>query len=98
MSEGGLGSAPEAARLRQWATQAEALGLTSCSRPLLRLVEQLEQVRKSVQAKTTPAAETLWHAYHLIRLALSQQALALATAMLVDNHHLAWKAETQCLT
>ncbi len=84
LSEGGLLAGPKVESLRMLAAQADSVGVASCARCLTRLADQLEQVRKSVGANPAAAAETLLQAHYVIRFAAAQEAIATATAPLLN--------------
>jgi hypothetical protein len=82
LAEGGVTAVRDIAPLRKLAGSAESLGLTCCARAALRLVEQLERDRKSVEPDRGRSAELLLQAYYTVRLATAQEAVAAATAQL----------------
>jgi hypothetical protein len=82
LSESGVLAVSECETLQRLATHAGSLGLESCSGPLLRLVEQLERLRKTVHADPADAAQSLLRAHYVVRYAAAQQAVTAATATL----------------
>jgi hypothetical protein len=85
VSEAGLSAAADTITLRRLATQADSLGLTACSCPLLRLAEELDRIRKSMGADARPVAGTLLHAYYAVRFADAQEAIDVALAGMVSQ-------------
>jgi hypothetical protein len=83
IGEGGLAAFRPIGELRGLATRAEALGLSSCARPVGRILEHLESQRRGEPDDADIAARDLLRAYHIIRLAAAQEAVAAATAQLV---------------
>jgi hypothetical protein len=81
-AEGGLRSARNADALRNLAAQADAVGLAACARPVTLLANQLDGIRKSIEADSAQAAGTLLRAYYVIRFAAAQEIVAGATARL----------------
>lgn len=81
--EGGLAAFRPIAALRGLAERAEALGLASCARAVARAVEPLERQRRGEDVDPGLAARDLLRAYHVVRLAAAQEAVATATARLV---------------
>jgi hypothetical protein len=82
VAEGGLRSARNADTLRSLAAQADAVGLTTCARAVTLLANQLDGIRKSVEADTAQAAGTLLRGYYVIRFTAAQEIVAGATALL----------------
>lgn len=81
--EGGLAAFRPVATLRGLADRAEALGLSTCGRAVGWVVEHLERQRRGEDVEPGLAARDLLRAYHLVRLAASQEAVATATARFV---------------
>jgi hypothetical protein len=82
LAEGGVTAVRDVGPLGKLAGSAESLGLTCCARAALRLVEQLERDRKSVEPDRGRSAELLLQGYYTVRLAAAQEAVAAATAHL----------------
>lgn len=82
LSEGGLRAARDLSALRRLATQADTLGLAALHKPISRLIEQLEKMRKSVDPAPDAAAESLLQTYYLVRLAAAQETVLAASASL----------------
>jgi hypothetical protein len=59
-----------------------AVGLLSCGRSVLRVVEHLEQQRRGGPPDAAGSSRDLLRAYHIVRLAAAQEAIAAATAQL----------------
>jgi hypothetical protein len=85
IGEGGFAAYRAIAELRGLATRAEALGLSSCARPVVRVVEHLDQQRRGEPVDPDIAARDLLRAYYIVRLAAAQEAVAAATAKLLDR-------------
>ena len=80
IAEGGLRSARNIDRLRTLSNQSASLGLASIARPMARLADQLDQIRKSIGADVTFSAGTLLRTYYIVKFAAAQVAVAGATA------------------
>jgi SWIM zinc finger len=80
VAEGGLRSVRNIDTLRNLVHQADGVGLASLSRPIARLADQLDQIRKSVETDPTIAAGTLLRAYYVVSFAAAQEAVTGATA------------------
>jgi SWIM zinc finger len=80
MGEGGLRSTRAVDRLPALSSQCDALGLASIARQIARLADQLDQIRKSIEADVTSPAGTLLRAYYLVKFAAAQEVVAGATA------------------
>lgn len=76
IAEAGVRSAPNVSDLERLARKSDAAGLVSLARPLKRLADQLEQLRKSVEANALEPAETLLRCYYLVRLAVAEELVA----------------------
>jgi hypothetical protein len=79
MAEGGLAAyrgAPDLDRLR---ARAEALGLSTCSGPLARLLESLGHLRGGT-GESGAAAQTILRAHYVVRLASDAESIAQAVA------------------
>jgi hypothetical protein len=59
-----------------------AVGLLSCGRSVLRVVEHLEQQRRGGLTDADASSRDLLRAYHIVRLAAAQESIAAATARL----------------
>jgi hypothetical protein len=80
VAEGGLRSFRDIDRLRTISNQCDSLGLASVARPIARLADELDQVRKSIGTGTSSPAGTLLCAYYVVTLAAAQEVVAQATA------------------
>jgi hypothetical protein len=78
IGEGGVRSARNIDRLRALAGQADALGLSSLARPIGRLSDQLDQVRKSIEADPAGAAGSVLRTYYVVKFAAAQEVVAAA--------------------
>ncbi len=83
IAEGGLAAYRAIPELRALGLRTEALGLGCCGTSIARVVAALEAQRKGELSEPTPAARDLLAAYHVVRLALVQETIAVATAGLV---------------
>ena len=61
---------------------AIALGMATVSRPITRLADQLDQLRKSTDMDAVAVAGTLLQADYVVRFAAAQEAVAEATSCL----------------
>lgn len=82
IGEGGLAAFRTVGALRGLADRAEALGLSSCGRSVGIVIEHLERQRRGESIDLDVAARDLLRAYHVLRLAAAQEAVAAATARL----------------
>src|SRR5262249_20106616 len=82
IGEGGLAAFRPIQELRGLAARAAALGLSSCARPVVRVVEHLDQQRRGEPVDPDIAARDLLRAYYIVRLAAAQEAVAVAIVRL----------------
>jgi SWIM zinc finger len=82
MAEGGLRSARNVDQLRHLSARCDSLGLTAVARPLGRLADQLDRLRKTTDASAASAAETLLRTRYLLKFAAAQEAVAAAIGSL----------------
>jgi hypothetical protein len=82
IGEGGFAAFRSIGELRGLGARAEAIGLSSCARSVGRVVERLEQQRRGERDDPDLAARDVLRAYHIIRLAAAQEAVASATLRL----------------
>ncbi len=87
IAEGGLAAYRAIPELRALGLRTEALGLGCCGTAIARVIAGLEAQRKGELSDPTPAARDLLAAYHVVRLALVQETIAVATAGLVATPH-----------
>jgi hypothetical protein len=80
IGEGGLAAFRSIGPLRGLASRAESLGLSSCGRSVVHVIEHLERQRRGEPIDLDIAARDLLRAYHIIRLAAAQESVASATA------------------
>ena len=81
LAEGGLASRRDPEFLVGAAKRLEALGLTTCSRPLLRFLERISSTAcLSEPAHRRIAASELLKAYYVLQLAAEQETVATACA------------------
>ncbi|MFI5458283.1 MAG: hypothetical protein ACHRXM_22865 [Isosphaerales bacterium] len=80
IAEGGVRSARDIDRLRTLSNQCGSLGLASVARPIARLADELDQIRKSIEAEKSSPAGTLLRAYYVVKVAAAQEVVAGATA------------------
>jgi hypothetical protein len=81
-ADGGVRSARDIDGLRNLSHRCASLGLASVARPIARLADELDQIRKSIEADTRAPAVTLLHAYYVVALAAAQEVVAGATALI----------------
>ena len=79
IGESGFAAFRPIGELRGLADRAIALGLSSCGRPVVRVVEHLEAQRRGEPIDADLAARDLLRAYHVVRLAAAEEAVAAAT-------------------
>jgi hypothetical protein len=83
LAESGIAVQHDPELLTSAARRLEALGLTSCSRPVLRLVEALSRSAKLAEADARDyAAGVLLHAYYVLCLAADHETVAAACSEL----------------
>jgi len=80
IAESGVRSARDIDRLRTLSNQCGSLGLASVARPIARLADELDQIRKSIEAEKSSPAGTLLRAYYVVKFAAAQEVVAGATA------------------
>jgi hypothetical protein len=80
IADGGVRSARDIGRLRTVSERCDSLGLGSVARPIARLADELDQLRKSIEADTQSPAGTLLRGYYIVTLAAAQEIVAGATA------------------
>ena len=80
IADGGVRSARDIDRLRNLSHRCASVGLVSVARPIARLADELDQLRKSIEADTRAPAGTLLRAYYIVTLAAAQEVVAGATA------------------
>ncbi len=80
IADGGVRSARDIDRLRSLSSRCASLGLASVARPIARLADELDRLRKSIEADTRSPAGTLLRAYYIVTLAAAQEIVAGATA------------------
>ena len=83
IAEGGLAAYRAIPELRALGLRTEALGLACCGAAVGRVVGALEAQRRGELIDSTPAARDLLAAYHVVRLSLVQESIAVATAGIV---------------
>ncbi len=83
IAEGGLAAYRAIPELHALGLRTEALGLACCGTAVGRVVSALEAQRRGELIDPTPAARDLLAAYHVVRLSLIQESIALATAAIV---------------
>jgi len=83
IAEGGLAAYRAIPELHALGLRTEALGLACCGTAVGRVVAALEAQRRGELIDPTPAARNLLAAYHIVRLALVQESIAVATAGIV---------------
>ena len=83
IAEGGLAAYRAIPELHALGLRTEALGLACCGTAVGRVVTALESQRRGELIDPTPAARELLAAYHVVRLSLVQESIAVATAGLV---------------
>ncbi len=82
IAEAGVRSARDIARLRALCNHNGSLGLTGIARPVARLADELDQIRRSIEADTSSPAGTLLRAYYVVKLAAAHEVVAQATALI----------------
>jgi hypothetical protein len=82
IGEGGFAAFRAVEDLRAWAARAEAVGLTSCARPVQCVAGHIERQRRGETIDADRAAHDLLRAYYVVRLAAAQESVATATACL----------------
>ena len=87
IAEGGLAAYRALPELHALGLRTEALGLACCGTAVGRVVAALESQRRGELIDPTPAARELLAAYHVVRLSLVQESIAMATAGLVAAPH-----------
>ena len=81
LAESGIAVRHDLGLLTDAAKRFEALGLTSCATPLVRLVAALSNSAKLAEAEARDyAAGTLLHTYYVLRLAADNETVAAACA------------------
>jgi len=80
IAEGGLATYRAIPELHALSLRTEALGLACCGTAVNRVVAALEAQRRGELIDPTPAARELLAAYHVVRLALVQESILVATA------------------
>jgi hypothetical protein len=85
IGEGGHASFRAIDALRGLAARADVLGLSSCARPVGRVLENLTSQRRGEPIDLPLAARDLLRAYYTVRLAAAQETLAAATSRLVHD-------------
>jgi hypothetical protein len=78
--EGGLAAFRGISELRGLVSRAEAVGLAACGFAVRELVDSLESQRRGELMDPMPVARALLAAYHVVHLALVEEAVAAATA------------------
>ena len=76
IGESGFAAFRPIGELRGLADRALALGLSSCGRPVVRVVEHLEAQRRGEPIDADLAARDLLRPYHVVRLAAAEEAVA----------------------
>lgn len=87
IGEGGVAAFRDVPELRALGLRAGALGLTCCEAALGRVVSALEAQRRGELTSPTTAALEVLAAYHVVRLALMQESIAVATSALSVARH-----------
>lgn len=87
LGEGGLAAFRAISELRALAIRTESLGLAACGWAVTCVVNDLEAQRKGELADPIGAARNLLRAYHLVRLSLIQESIAVSTAALTIAAH-----------
>ncbi len=83
IAEGGLAAYRAIPELHALGFRTEALGLACCGTAVGRVVTALEAQRRGELIDPTPAARDLLAAFHVVRLSLVQESIAVATAGIV---------------
>ncbi len=86
VAEGGLAAFRAVSELRALGLRAEALGLARCGTAVQRVAAHLEAQRRGELPDPLAAARDLLIAYHVVRLCLIQESIAVATAGLAASH------------
>ena len=73
IADGGVRSARDIDRLRSLSSRCASLGLASVARPIARLADELDRLRKSIEADTRSPAGTLLRAYYIVTLAAAKR-------------------------
>ena len=82
IGEGGVAAFRGVAELRELALRAGALGLSCCERAVGHAVTALEAQRRGELSSPTTAALEVLTAYHIVRLAMIQESIAVSTSEL----------------
>jgi hypothetical protein len=80
IGEGGVRSARNVDRLRTLSNECGALGLGSIARPIARLADELDAIRRGAETGASSGALTLLRAYYVVKLATAHEVVAQATA------------------
>ena len=83
IGEGGPAAFRDIPELKALGVRASVLGLACCGQAVGRVVARLEAQRKGELVDPTEAGRDLLQAYHVVRLFLAQESIAVATATLV---------------
>jgi hypothetical protein len=82
IGEGGPAAFRDIPELKALGVRASALGLACCGQAVGRVVTRLEAQRRGEPVDPIEAARDLLQAYHVVRLFLAQESIAVATAAL----------------
>jgi hypothetical protein len=80
IADGGVRSARDLDWLRTLSHRCASLGLASVAGPIARLADELDQLRKSIEADAGAPAVTLLRAHYIVTVAAAQEVVASATA------------------